>query len=136
MPKRKQRASLGPSLYLRKNKVDTMPPNKLRRIVRESIISAKQGVLTTRLNQEFRDEVAPPDTRVRLATSTIMNKARKVWLYHYRYTRFNEKTIKRPAMRLWAEEHLANGAYAHIFVPDVVRRLMTKSKEQDMFQIP
>ena len=138
MPKvsrRCHRPSLSPTLYLRRTDLQHLSRQDLLNLMEDEIDMGKQGTITGRMNETFRDELAPLGQRVRNQAPTTIAKARVVWLYYRRYCRFEKASIKLPAMRLWVEDHLGKGSRAHVFTADVRRRIMDPSLETDMTKI-
>jgi len=138
MPKVSRRChypSLSPTLYLRCSALQHLSCQDLLNLMEDEIDMGKQATITGRMNETFRDELAPLGQRVCNQAPTNIAKACVAWLYYRRYCRFEKATIKLQAMRLWVEDHLGKGSRAHIFKADVRRRLMDPSLEVDMTKI-
>ena len=87
MPKvsrRRNRPSLSPTLYLRRTDLIHLSRQDLLALMTNEIDMGKQGTITGRMNETFRNELAPLGQRVPNQPLTVIAKARVVWLYYCR----------------------------------------------------
>ena len=74
-------------------------------------IQSKRGVVRTRMMARFTRELLRqarqnPNQRLRVSDRTLRKTARATWLWCRRYCRYEELSIKRPAMLSWLRVHM------------------------------
>ena len=74
-------------------------------------IQNKRGVVRTRMTARFTRELLQqarqnPNQRLRVSDRTLRKAACATWLWCRRYCRYDEHSIKRPAMLSWLRVHM------------------------------
>lgn len=87
-------------------------PAQLQNQIAKMVLRQKRGVVRTRMILKF-DELLfsgardnGVEQRVRFSDLTLCKVARRTWLYARRYCRYDEETIKTPAMNEWLDSFL------------------------------